>query len=373
MSTNAKSVRLSLSATCHRYHELTLHDHLQDFSSDSPRRPYVRLALRVDCAAAPPHWDLTSGGKDLDISEEDGYVLSANGEASPSTLGVLVPCEPLTAVSRARPGRLRVKPWILHRRRVFDITTSPTSPTVSASSLLSLPPPPRLLTNHSSPQPITLPSALRLPHPRSPSSHPLDAQHRLQESLQQSSSARCSAESRVLRGATDLTHLTTHLTSGVLHALFSTPATTRAPRADELARGDERSAPDSSTALAQSQPVPVPALWPAAEAPGSPGLARRVLSPRCCGLIVESRRITVFSLGGRVIVGVVCFSDFPIVMCIRTVLQLYPLCRMYQCFISFWRYRQGCLGCYPFSSVVIEKKSLIRLNRCESMRGQYSI
>lgn len=169
MSTNAKSVRLSLSATCHRYHELTLHDHLQDFSSDSPRRPYVRLALRVDCAAAPPHWDLTSGGKDLDISEEDGYVLSANGEASPSTLGVLVPCEPLTAVSRARPGRLRVKPWILHRRRVFDITTSPTSPTVSASSLLSLPPPPAsslttLLHNQSlSPQPSGFRIRDRLP------------------------------------------------------------------------------------------------------------------------------------------------------------------------------------------------------------------
>ncbi|KAI0002279.1 hypothetical protein BJV74DRAFT_46433 [Russula compacta] len=119
--------------------------HLQELLSDSPRRPYVRLALTVDCAAAPPHWDLTSGGKDLDISEEDGYVLSANGEASSSTSGVLVPCEPLTAVCRARPGRLRVKPWILHRRRVFDTTTSPTSPTVSASSLLSPSPPASLL------------------------------------------------------------------------------------------------------------------------------------------------------------------------------------------------------------------------------------
>ncbi|KAI0295272.1 hypothetical protein BC826DRAFT_968520 [Russula brevipes] len=62
-----------------------------DHLFDSTRRPYIRpAAVWVDCSPVPQHWDLlTSEIKDLDISEEDGYVLSANGEGSAS--GVFVP------------------------------------------------------------------------------------------------------------------------------------------------------------------------------------------------------------------------------------------------------------------------------------------
>jgi len=104
------------------------------------RRPYVRPALWFDRPPAPQHWDLASGDDDLDIGEEDGYILSANGEGSAS--GVLVPCEPLSAVRCARPGRLRVKPWVLHRRRVLGITTSPASATASSRLRDCLPPTP---------------------------------------------------------------------------------------------------------------------------------------------------------------------------------------------------------------------------------------
>jgi len=86
--------------------------------------------LWVDRPPAPQHWDLAAGDSDLDISEEDGYILVANGEGSAS--GVFVRCEPLSAVRRARPGRLRIKPCVLHRRRVLAITTSPTCPTASS-------------------------------------------------------------------------------------------------------------------------------------------------------------------------------------------------------------------------------------------------
>jgi hypothetical protein len=105
------------------------HDH------DSPaRRHYIRpAALRVDCPLTPQHWDLTSRDGEHDVSEEDGYVLSANGEGS--TSGVFMPCEPLSAVRRARLGRLRVKPTVLlHRRRAMGITTSPISPTATVST-----------------------------------------------------------------------------------------------------------------------------------------------------------------------------------------------------------------------------------------------
>jgi hypothetical protein len=107
---------------------------LQDYSPCTTRRPYVCPPLWVNCTPVPPHWDLSSGDKLLDIDEEDGYVLSANGEGS--TCGAFVACEPLSAVRRARPGRLRTKQhWILHRRRVSGI--SPTSATVSFLSVIS--------------------------------------------------------------------------------------------------------------------------------------------------------------------------------------------------------------------------------------------
>jgi hypothetical protein len=88
------------------------------------RRQYIRPALRIDCPPTPKHWDLASRVSNLDVREEDGYILSANGEES--TSGAFVPCEPLSAIRRARPGRiLRIKPHVLHRRRISGITTSP--------------------------------------------------------------------------------------------------------------------------------------------------------------------------------------------------------------------------------------------------------
>jgi hypothetical protein len=107
------------------------------------RRQYIRpAALRIDCPPSTPtpkHWDLASRVGNMDVREEDGYVLSANGEES--TSGVFVPCEPLSAVRRARPGRLtgrlRIKPMVLHRRRILGITTSPISPTAVSERLLS--------------------------------------------------------------------------------------------------------------------------------------------------------------------------------------------------------------------------------------------
>jgi len=100
-------------------------------SPNTTRRPYVCPPLWVHRPSVPQHWDLATGDKHIDISEEDGYVLSANGEGP--TQGAIVPCEPLSAIRRARPGRLRInKPWILHRRRVSGITTS--SPTNQSPS-----------------------------------------------------------------------------------------------------------------------------------------------------------------------------------------------------------------------------------------------
>jgi len=113
------------------------HPPIQEHQHHSPaRRQYIRPALRIDCPPPPTpnHWDLASRVSNLDVREEDGYVLCANGEES--TSGVFVPCEPLSAVSRARPGprRLRIKPMVLHRRRISGITTSPISPTSVYSS-----------------------------------------------------------------------------------------------------------------------------------------------------------------------------------------------------------------------------------------------
>ncbi|KAI9441543.1 hypothetical protein H4582DRAFT_1392262 [Lactarius indigo] len=96
----------------------------QDQQSDITRRPYVRPELKLSITPTPKHWVLTSKEEDLDINEEDGYVLSANGDGSES--GVFIPCDALSGISNARPGRLRTKPQILHRRRVSGIAVSPT-------------------------------------------------------------------------------------------------------------------------------------------------------------------------------------------------------------------------------------------------------
>ncbi|KAH9175049.1 hypothetical protein EDB89DRAFT_434862 [Lactarius sanguifluus] len=114
----------------------------QDPQSDITRRPYVRPELKLNITPTPKHWVLTSKEDDLDINEEDGYVLSANGDGSGS--GVFVPCDALSGISNARPGRLRAKLQILHRRRVSSIamsdTNSPTTP-FSGSRIRHLLPP----------------------------------------------------------------------------------------------------------------------------------------------------------------------------------------------------------------------------------------
>jgi hypothetical protein len=94
--------------------------------SDITRRPYIRPALTIDIAPTPKHWDVTSKGTVLDINEEDGYVLSANGEGSAS--GVFVSCDALSGVRNVRRGRLRVKPEVFYRRR---LSANPTSPTLN--------------------------------------------------------------------------------------------------------------------------------------------------------------------------------------------------------------------------------------------------
>jgi hypothetical protein len=152
----------------------------QDAVSDFTRRPYVRPELKINITPTPKHWILTS--KDLDINEDDGYVLSAAGEGSES--GVFIPCDALSGISVARPGRLRTKPQVLHRRRVSGIATSPTvsdtsTPTVSIFTPCTSH---RLLIPNGFGFPIDL---LRLPRPLSPSSHALDPRYGLQETLQQ--------------------------------------------------------------------------------------------------------------------------------------------------------------------------------------------
>ena len=107
-------------------------------SPNTTRRPYVCPPLWVHRPSVPQHWDLTSGDKRLDIKEEDGYVLSANDEGPTPGAGAFVPCEPLSAVRRARPGRLRIKSWILHRRRVSGIITTSSPTSQSVSSVLTL-------------------------------------------------------------------------------------------------------------------------------------------------------------------------------------------------------------------------------------------
>ncbi|KAH9037963.1 hypothetical protein EDB84DRAFT_1653722 [Lactarius hengduanensis] len=107
----------------------------RDPQPDITRRPYVRPELKLNFTPTPKHWVLTSKEDDLDINEEDGYVLSANGDGSGS--GVFVPCDALSGISNARPGRLRAKPQILHRRRVSGIAMD----TLSGSRIRHLLPP----------------------------------------------------------------------------------------------------------------------------------------------------------------------------------------------------------------------------------------
>ncbi|KAI0250061.1 hypothetical protein BJV78DRAFT_1283522 [Lactifluus subvellereus] len=97
-------------------------------SSDVTRRPYLRPTLTINITPIPKHWDLTSRNINIDINEDDGYILSANGEGSAS--GVFIPCDTLSGISNARRGRLRIKSQMLYRRRV---SAKPTSPTLNVT------------------------------------------------------------------------------------------------------------------------------------------------------------------------------------------------------------------------------------------------
>jgi hypothetical protein len=159
------------------------HPSSQDAASDITRRPYVRPELKVNITPTPKHWILTSKEAELDINEDDGYVLSATGEGSES--GVFIPCDALSGISVARPGRQRTKPQVLHRRRVSGIATSPTvsdtsSPTVSLFTSC---------TSHRLLIPKIPIDWLRLPRSLSASSHALYPRHGLQETLQQHATA----------------------------------------------------------------------------------------------------------------------------------------------------------------------------------------
>ena len=128
-----QSVHSELSSSVSRTHVLVNSGHPPHQEHHSPaRRQYIRPALLIDCPPTPKHWDLASRVSNMDVREEDGYILSANGEES--TSGVFVPCEPLSAIRRARPGRVRIRPMALHRRRISGITTSISPTAVSASS-----------------------------------------------------------------------------------------------------------------------------------------------------------------------------------------------------------------------------------------------
>ncbi len=144
-----------------------LDPHSQDSQSEITRRPYVRPELKLNITPTPKHWVLTSKEEDLDINEDDGYVLSANGDGSES--GVFIPCDALSGISNARPGRPRAKPQILHRRRVSGIPTSPTLSDMSSPTAVSLF---TLSTSHRWLTPDDFPLAL-LPHPPSAFSHAL--------------------------------------------------------------------------------------------------------------------------------------------------------------------------------------------------------
>jgi hypothetical protein len=140
MATNSEVVSLSL-VLCF-VHVLNLfpppesQKSPQKSSSEITRRPYIRPALMIDITPTPKHWDVSSSDTDLDINEEDGYVLSANGEGSAS--GVFIPCDALSGIRNVRRGRLRVKPEVFYRRRLSANPTSPTlnitCPTVSLSA-----------------------------------------------------------------------------------------------------------------------------------------------------------------------------------------------------------------------------------------------
>jgi hypothetical protein len=127
----------SETSSASRTHVLVNNGHppIQDHHSPA-RRQYIRPALRIECTPTPKHWDLASRDSNLDIREEDGYVLSADGEEY--TSGAFVPCEPLSAVRGARPRRRRIKPMVFHRRRISGITLSPISPTTVSVSFLPL-------------------------------------------------------------------------------------------------------------------------------------------------------------------------------------------------------------------------------------------
>jgi hypothetical protein len=109
----------------------------QDTLSDITRRPYFRPELKINITPTPKHWVLTSKEEHIDINEDDGYVLSANGEGSGS--GVFIPCDALSGISNARAGRLRAKPQILHRRRVSGIASPTLSDTGSPAVSLFAP------------------------------------------------------------------------------------------------------------------------------------------------------------------------------------------------------------------------------------------
>jgi hypothetical protein len=343
MSIDPESVRLSpfLQRTTHRLTDVPrtrstspgafgiARIALQEGSPNTTRRPYVCPPLWVNCTPVPQHWDLSSGDNHLDIDEEDGYVLSANEEGL--TCGAFVACEPLTAVRRARPGRLRIKPWILHRRRI--------SPTATTVSFLLSPLPSPLSTYRS----VFSTNRLLL------SLHPI--------------SASTIASLRLSRRPTRTSRTCSTASVNAIHSL-STPQRQRLPRRHRShypshlpfhlrcrARPLLRASSDPCSTcrrvrpwgraprpLRQRYPPLVPALPSSGPLGGCLSAHPSRFGPQniILGLLWFDSRINHgFPLRGPLIMSVTCVIGFSIVMCIRACTRLYSHRNVYCIDIAF--------------------------------------
>ncbi|KAI0262206.1 hypothetical protein BC834DRAFT_402269 [Gloeopeniophorella convolvens] len=108
--------------------------------SDIARHAYVRPELNLVITPVPTHWDVSSQkDTETDISADDGYVLSATGDASAA--GYFLPCDALELrAPQARRTRLRIKPRALQRAAPSPGLASPSPTTPTAFRFRDTPP-----------------------------------------------------------------------------------------------------------------------------------------------------------------------------------------------------------------------------------------